>query len=128
MNKMKLELITPNGSIFEGDIKTATLPGAEGEFGVLPEHAGTVTLLSAGVIDIVKEDGNQEMVAINWGTAKIEESKITILADGAVSVSGSGSDIAQSIEEAKALVKSMSDSDTAIAAATAKLESAAKAF
>jgi len=128
MANMKLELVTPTGVIFDGDIKVATLPGAEGEFGVLAEHAGTVTLLSAGVIEIEKADGTMELVAINWGTAKIEESKITILADGAVSVSGSGSDIAKSIEEAKELVKSMSDSDAAIAAATAKLESAAKAF
>jgi len=123
---MKLELITPNGSIFEGAIKSATLPGAEGEFGVLDEHAGTVTLLNAGVVDIEKEDGSKEVVAINWGTAKIEEHKITILADGAISISGS--DIGKALEEAKALVKSMSDSDVAIAAATAKLESAAKAF
>ena len=123
---MKLELITPNGPIFDGIIKSATLPGAEGEFGVLDEHAGTVTLLNAGVIEIEKEDGSNEIVAINWGTAKIEEHKITMLADGAISISGS--DIAASLEEAKELVKSMSDSDTAIAAATAKLESAAKAF
>ena len=123
---MKLELITPNGAIFEGTIKSATLPGAEGEFGVLDEHAGTVTLLNAGVIEIEKEDGGKEIVAINWGTAKIEEHKVTILADGAVSISGS--DIAHSLDEAIKLVKSMSDSDTAIAIATAKLESAAKAL
>ena len=123
---MKLELITPNGVIFEGDIKSATLPGAEGEFGVLDEHAGTVTLLNAGVIEIEKEDGCKEAVAINWGTAKIQEHKVTILADGAVSISGS--DIAASLEAAKELVKSMSDSDAAIASATAKLESAAKAL
>jgi len=123
---MKLELVTPNGVIFDGDMKSATLPGKEGEFGVLDEHAGTVTLLSAGVVEIEKEDGRKEMVAINWGTAKIEEHKVTIMADGAVSISGS--DIAASLEEAKELVKSMSDSDAAIASATAKLESAAKAF
>ena len=123
---MKLELITPNGAIFEGEIKSATLPGAEGEFGVFDEHAGTVTLLNAGVIEIEKEDGVRESVAINWGTVKVEEHKVTILADGAVSISGS--DIAASLEAAKELVKSMSDSDSAIAAATAKLESAAKAL
>lgn len=128
MEKMKLELITPNGSIFDGDIKSATLPGSEGEFGVLPEHAGTVTLLSAGVVEIEKADGVKEMVAINWGTAKVEEEKIIILADGAVAISGAGGDIAKSIEEAKELVKSMSDSDAAIAAAAAKLETAAKAL
>jgi F-type H+-transporting ATPase subunit epsilon len=125
---MKLELVTPNGVIFDGDMKSATLPGKEGEFGVLDEHAGTVTLLSAGVVEIEKADGNKEMVAINWGTAKVEEHKVTILADGAVAISGEGSDIAKSIEEAKELINSMSDSDAAIAAASAKLETAAKAF
>ncbi len=128
MAKMRLELVTPNGMIFDGDIKETTLPGAEGEFGVLPEHAGTVSLLNAGVIEIEKLDGKKELVAINWGTAKIEESKVTVLADGAVALSSESGDIAQAIEEAKTLIKSMSDSDVAIAAATAKLESAAKAF
>ena len=128
MAKMSLELVTPNGMIFDGDIKETTLPGAEGEFGVLPEHAGTVSLLNAGVIEIEKLDGKKELVAINWGTAKIEESKVTVLADGAVALSSESGDIAQAIEEAKTLIKSMSDSDVAIAAATAKLESAAKAF
>ncbi len=125
---MKLELVTPHGIIYEGEIKSATLPGSEGEFGVLDEHAGTVTLLNAGVIEIEKEDGSKELVAINWGTAKIEEHKTTILADGAVAISGKDGQIAKSLEEAKELIKSMSDSDIAIASATAKLETAAKSF
>ncbi len=125
---MKLELVTPHGVIFEGEIKSATLPGSEGEFGVLDEHAGTVTILNAGVVEIEKEDGSKELVAINWGTAKIEEHKITILADGAVAISGKDGEIAKSLEEAKELIKSMGDSDIAIASATAKLETAAKAL
>ncbi len=125
---MKLELVTPHGVIFDGDIKSATLPGSEGEFGVLDEHAGTVTILSAGVVEIEKSDGKKELVAINWGTAKVEEHKVTILADGAVAISGEGSDIAKSLSEAKELIKSMSDSDVALASVTARLEAAAKAF
>jgi len=125
---MRLELVTPRGVIFDGDIKSATLPGSEGEFGVLDEHAGTVTLLNAGVVEIELENGKKEMVAINWGTAKVEEHKVTILADGAVAITGEGSEIAKSIEEAKELFKSMENSDVAIASATAKVESLAKGF
>lgn len=126
MATMKCEIITPNGSIFSGDIASITLPGSEGEFGVLPHHASLVTLLSSGVIEIEKEDKSKELVAINWGHVKVDEGKVTILAEGAVAISGSGSDISKAIEEAKDLVHSMSDSDVAIATATAKLESAAK--
>jgi len=125
---MRLELVTPRGVIFDGEIKSATLPGSEGEFGVLDQHAGTVTLLNAGVVEIELENGKKEMVAINWGTAKVEEHKVTILADGAVAITGEGSEIAKSIEEAKELFKSMENSDVAIASATAKVESLAKGF
>ena len=126
MATMKCEIITPNGEIFSGDIASITLPGSEGEFGVLPNHASLVTLLNSGVIEIEKEDKTKELVAIDWGHAKVDEGKVTILAEGAVAISGSGSDIAKALEEAKELVSSMSDSDVAIATATAKLESAAK--
>ena len=126
MSEMKLEIITPHGAIFSGNVKTVTLPGSEGEFGVLAQHAGTVTLLSAGAIEIEKEDGSKELVAINWGHAKVDEKSVTILADGAVAISGDGGDIAKSLQEAKDLVASMSDSAVAIAAASAKLEAAAR--
>ena len=123
---MKCEIITPNGEIFSDNIASITLPGSEGEFGVMPDHSSLVTLLNSGVIEIEKEDKSKELIAIDWGHVKVDEGKVTILAEGAVAISGSGSDIAKALEEAKKLVSSMNASDAAIAAATAKLESAAK--
>ena len=128
METLKLEVVTPEGQIFSRDVKTVTLPGSEGEFGVLPGHASLVSLLKAGVIDIELTDGRHEVVAINWGHASVDEEKVTVLADGAVSVQGeSESEIAASLESAKRLIESMSDSDVAIATATAKIESIARA-
>jgi len=123
---MKCEIITPNGEIFSDNIASITLPGSEGEFGVMPDHSSLVTLLNSGVIEIEKEDRSKELIAIDWGHVKVDAGKVTILAEGAVAISGSGSDIAKALEEAKELVSSMSASDVAIATATAKLESAAK--
>ena len=57
MELMKLEIITPSGVIFDAEVKQVTLPGSEGEFGVLPKHATVVSLLDTGVIVIEKEDG-----------------------------------------------------------------------
>ena len=127
MNTLKLEIVTPEGQIFSNDVKSVTLPGKEGEFGVLPNHASLVTLLQAGVIDIELKDGTHDVVAINWGHVKVDENSVTVLADGAVSIGGaSESEVAKSLEAAKALLESISDSDVAIAMATAKIETIAK--
>ncbi len=127
MDILKLEIVTPEGQIFSDDIKNVTLPGAEGEFGVYPGHASLVSLLQAGVIDIELTTGKHEIVAVNWGHAKVDESSVTVLADGAVAIGGdSESAIASSLNSAKKLIESMSDSDVAIATARAKIESIAR--
>lgn len=127
MDLIKLEIVTPDGLIFSKNVKEVTLPGSEGEFGVLPKHAALVSLLKAGVIDIELENSNHEVVAINWGHATVDEEKVTILADGAVAIGGdSESEIAQALEGAKKLLESMGDSSVALAAATAKIESIAR--
>ena len=127
MDTLKLEIVTPIGQIFANDVKSVTLPGSEGEFGVLPNHAFLVTLLQAGVIDIELKNGKHDVVAINWGHVKVDENSVTVLADGAISIGGSSeSEIAKSLEDAKELIKSMSDSDIAIAIATSKIDSIVK--
>ena len=123
MDRVRLEIVTPEGGIFDDDIKSVTVPGSEGEFGILPGHATLVALLKTGVIDITKKDDTHEAVAINWGHIKVDETKITVLADGAVAIVGeTDSEIAKAINDAEELIKSMSDSDIAIAIATAKIE------
>ncbi len=127
MNTLKLEIVTPEGLIFSGNVKNVTLPGSEGEFGVYPNHASLVSLLKAGVIDIELEDSKHEIVAINWGHAKVSENSVTVLADGAVAISGgSDSQVAESLAKAKELIKSIGESSIAIATATAKIESMSK--
>ena len=127
MDTFTLEILTPNGQIFEGQVVSATLPGEEGEFGVLAHHASLTTLLTSGVIDIVKEDKKQESVLINWGVAQVDEEKVVVLVEGAVAIRGeSEGEISKALEEAKALLNDIADSGVAIASASAKLETAAK--
>ncbi len=129
MDTFTLEILTPNGQIFEGQVVSVTLPGEEGEFGVLAHHASLTTLLTSGVIDIVKEDKKQESVLINWGVAQVDEEKVVVLVEGAVAIRGeSEGEISKALEEAKALLNDIADSGVAIASASAKLESAAKSL
>ncbi|MBU1659048.1 F0F1 ATP synthase subunit epsilon [bacterium] len=127
MDKFKLEILTPNGVIFNDDIISVTLPGEEGEFGVLAHHASLSTLLEAGVVDIEKEDKSIESVLINWGVVQVDEQKVIVLVEGAVAIRGdSESAIAKSLENAKKLISDIADSGPAIASVSAKIESAAK--
>ncbi len=128
MELMKLEIVTPSGVIFDDEVKQVNLPGSEGEFGVLPRHATLVSLLDTGVIVINKKDGSEVAVAINSGYVKVDEEKTTCIVDGAVALSGEGSDLAKALEDAKALLKSAESSNVAIAAAVSKVEQIGKSL
>jgi len=128
MELMKLEIVTPNGVIFDDEVKQVTLPGSEGEFGVLSGHATLLSLLDTGVIVIYNEDGSEVAVAINSGYVKVEEEKTTCIVDGAVALSGDDSDIAKALEEAKKLLHSTEASSAAIASAVSKVEQIGKSF
>ena len=126
METLNLEVVTPSGMIFSGSALSVTLPGEEGEFGVLPHHASLTTLLKAGVVDIEKEDKNVESIVVNWGVVQVDEAKVVVLVDGAVAIRGeTESEVAKALEEAKTLLSDVSDSNLAIASVSAKIESAA---
>ena len=128
MDKLHLEIVTPQGQIFNDDVSSVVLPGSEGEFGVLPNHASLISLLKAGIIDIEHKNKKHDVVAINWGYAKIDEGKVIILADGAVYVSGdSESELANSLEAARNLIESMSSDTNAFAATISKMENVVRA-
>jgi F-type H+-transporting ATPase subunit epsilon len=120
---MKLEIVTPGGVIYDGDIKQVTLPGEQGEFGVLPEHASLVSLLDAGVIDIETATGKDILVAIHSGYVKIDENKALCIVDGAVALNDEEGTISDNIQAAKDLLKSAEVSNATMANAVSKIES-----
>ncbi len=128
MELMKLEIVTPNGVIFDDEVRQVTLPGSEGEFGVLPRHATLVSLLDTGVIEIIKADGKEVAVAINSGYVKVDEEKTSCIVDGAVALSGDESDLAKALKEAKELLEKAQSSNTVIAAAVSKVEQIGKSL
>jgi len=127
MDKFKLEILTPNGVIYDGDAVSVVLPGEEGEFGVLANHASLTTLLTSGVVDVEKEDKSVEAIVINWGVVQVDEEKVIILVEGAAAIRGSNeSEIAKALEDAKKLIADIADSSSAIASVSARIESAAQ--
>ena len=123
MELMKLEIVTPNGVIFDDEVKQVTVPGGEGEFGVLAGHAAVVSLLDTGVITIERKDSKVVSVAIDGGYIKVEEEKTLCMVDGAVALSGDDTNLAKAIAQAKELLEKAQSSSTTIAAAISKVES-----
>lgn len=126
-NKLGLSIVTPYGEIFNGYISNINLPGTDGEFGVLPNHCNLLSLLKAGVVEFLTEDGKKELVAINWGYVEVTPDRVDILANGAVAIKGnSESNISENIEKAKKLLEDASEDKMAIISTITKIESSAK--
>ena len=123
MELMKLEIVTPNGVIFDDEVKQVTVPGGEGEFGILAGHAAVVSLLDTGVMTIMRKDDREVSVAINGGYVKVDEEKTLCMVDGAVALSGDDTNLAKAIGEAKELLEKAQSASTTIAAAISKVES-----
>ena len=122
MDKFKLEILTPNGEIFNDEAVSVVLPGKEGEFGVLAGHASLTTLLEAGVVDVEKEDKSVESIVIDWGVAQVSEEKVVILVEGAAAIRGTNeAEISKALEDAKKLINDVADSSSAIASVSAKI-------
>ena len=78
---MKIEIITPDKKIFEGDIKSVRVPGKKGSFQVLKDHAPIISTLESGTVYIVDQEGKEIQYVINSGVIEVKANKIIVLAD-----------------------------------------------
>jgi F-type H+-transporting ATPase subunit epsilon len=77
---MQIEIITPDKTLFEGTAKSVTLPGTDGGFQLLENHAPIISTLKKGKIKIETDSGN-ELIEINSGVVECLKNKIIILAE-----------------------------------------------
>ena len=80
---LMLKVLTPEGSILEGDVSEVTLPGSEGELGVLPAHAALLTKISPGALAYRAPDG-QGTIAVGRGVAEVRDDRVIVLVERAV--------------------------------------------
>jgi F-type H+-transporting ATPase subunit epsilon len=77
---MHLEILTPDKSLFSGEVSAVTFPGASGEFQVLNNHAALVASLQAGMVQIKQQNGADQSVSIQGGVVEILNNAIVVLA------------------------------------------------
>jgi F-type H+-transporting ATPase subunit epsilon len=85
MANFHFELVSPERLLFSGEVEQVDVPGAEGDFGVLAEHAPLVTTLRPGILTVHGAGGAQKIVVLG-GFAEVSSQGLTVLADVAEAV------------------------------------------
>ena len=80
---MRIEIVTPDKKIFEGEIKSVRVPGKKGSFQVLKDHAPIVSTLESGPVIMVDMEGKETIIEIQGGVIEVKANKIILLADSA---------------------------------------------
>ncbi|MEX0289914.1 MAG: F0F1 ATP synthase subunit epsilon [Flavobacteriaceae bacterium] len=92
---MYLEIVSPEATLFAGEVNSVTVPGVDGEFQMLNNHAAIVSLLQEGLVkfegDIVieeefetkfsKDEKGKTVLQITSGTVEMNNNKVIVLAD-----------------------------------------------
>ena len=79
---LHLEIVTPERLAYSGEVDAVTVPGSEGELGVLPHHAPLVSTLGVGELRI-REGANEEWFAIVGGFVQVLPDKVVVMAETA---------------------------------------------
>ena len=81
---MKIEIVTPDKKIFDGEFKSVRVPGKKGSFQVLKDHAPIISTLENGLVRIVDQENNEINYNISGGVIEVKANKIILLADSVV--------------------------------------------
>jgi F-type H+-transporting ATPase subunit epsilon len=76
-----LEVLTPEKTLFKGEIISINVPGAKGAFTVLHNHAPIISTLEKGQIKIESKGNKDELIEITGGIIEVKKNKIIVLAD-----------------------------------------------
>ena len=94
MKTVQVNIVTPDGPVYDSEVSMVVAKTVTGEMGVLAGHIPMVAPLTIGAVKLKKADGSQEVVAVNGGFIEVRPEKISILSSAA--------EIAESIDVARA--------------------------
>jgi F-type H+-transporting ATPase subunit epsilon len=105
MPTLRLEIVTPEAKTYSEDVDMVTMPGADGELGILPLHTPLMALLKPGELRI-RRGGQETSLATGAGFAEVLPDRVSILTDMAVEERAIDEAAAQAaLERAQAAIK-----------------------
>jgi F-type H+-transporting ATPase subunit epsilon len=79
----RLEIATPEGVAYSSDVEMVTLPGVEGQLGVLPQHVRFITQMVPGEM-IIRKDGHDDFFAVGGGLVEATNERVSIVTSMAI--------------------------------------------
>ncbi len=80
---LRLEIVTPEATVFSEDVEMVTLPGVEGQFGVYAQHVPLITRVVPGEV-IATKNGNEQSLAVGEGLVEVTTDRVAIITDMAI--------------------------------------------
>jgi ATP synthase F1 epsilon subunit len=97
----KLDIISPEKTLFSDDVLMVTMPAVEGDMGILKNHINFITFLKPGIINIQLKDKSSEELYIEEGTVEFSGNILTVLSSTVFKLNELSKDLVQEmIEEA----------------------------
>jgi F-type H+-transporting ATPase subunit epsilon len=84
MALMNFELVSPERLLISAEVRQVTVPGTEGLFTVMPNHAPVLSSLRPGVVEVVMADGAEDRIFVRGGFAEVNNTGLTVLAEVAI--------------------------------------------
>jgi len=84
-NTLRLEIVTPEATVYSEAVEMVTLPAVEGQMGVLPLHVRLVTQLVPGEM-IVRKGGHEDFLAVGEGLVEVTNDRVSIVTNMAVAI------------------------------------------
>jgi len=84
--QIDLEIVSPEKLLLSRPVDMVVIPAAEGEMGVLPQHAPMIVLLQQGIIRLYEGGRVSESLQVSGGFAEVTPTRVTVLADAATPV------------------------------------------
>ena len=81
------ELVSPEKLLFSGDVEEVVIPGTEGDFAVLKDHAPVISALRPGVLSYKDAKGDKQTLFVRGGFVEVNPAKIVVLAEEAIPLS-----------------------------------------
>ncbi len=78
---MHLEIVSPDKKVFSGEVKLVQVPGADGSFEILKNHAPIISTLKKGRVKIVEMDDKEQFFDIEKGVIEVNKNKIVLLSE-----------------------------------------------
>ena len=112
--KLHFDLVSPERLLMSAEVEMVTVPGVEGDFGVLVGHAPVITTLRPGVLAVrATAGGDEERIFVRGGFAEVNLDGLTVLAEEAMPLAElDGAALDQRVKDAEEDVADAKDEGT----------------